>query len=94
MKPLRFTVEGAAYDLRPGRARPGLPSWHVERNGLHVSLAYPEAGEHAVLFDDRKTGFRLELATGAVTAFPRKREYWAARNAAGWPARRRKGVAI
>jgi len=92
MKPLRFTVEGLPYELRPGRTMHGLPAWHITHNGRHVSLAYPELGDLAVLFDDRRNGYRLELATGTVTRFPRKREYWGAREAAGWPARRRNAV--
>lgn len=91
----RFTIDGLSYLLRPGRESPGLPDHHIVKlpEGKHVSLAYPET-EGTVLFDMREgKGFRLHLETGEVERLG-KREYFQARQACGYPVRKRKAVGV
>jgi hypothetical protein len=84
-----FLLDGLPFAAVPGRKIPGLPAWHVIRadTGAHVSLAY-EDGDGA-LFDDRATGYRLNV-DGTVTRYETKADYWKARRRAGWPGRKRK----
>ena len=91
---VRFICEGRSLTLQPGRVTPGQPSEHItDAAGKHVSLAYREAAG-AILYDmaegdGTRTGYRLNLRDLLATRFPSKSEYWKARTAAGWPARRK-----
>lgn len=93
-----FKVNGQTLALAPGRERPGLPSWHIvlpeapDLEEEHISLAFPE-GEEAALFDMGGIGYRLFLDHAEAVPFATKGEYWEARDAAGWPFRRRKAKA-
>lgn len=91
---IRLVCEGRTMYLKPGRVSPGNPPEHVvDAAGKHVSLAFRER-DGSVLFDaevagGERAGYRMHWATGQVDRFPTKGAYWAARSAAGWPARRK-----
>lgn len=84
-----FAIEGVPFTVARGRVVPGLPAQHIIRadTGAHVSLAYPDAD--GFLFDDRSSGYRVN-ADGSVERFKSKRDYYLAREHAGWPCRRRR----
>ncbi|HQH79257.1 MAG TPA: hypothetical protein PK535_09840 [Synergistaceae bacterium] len=90
MFPAQFTLDGEAFKVARGRVSPGLPSWRVVRaNGAHVSLLYPE-GENTGLFDfGAGRGYRLDLEAGTAEAME-KAAYYRAREACGYPIRRRR----
>jgi hypothetical protein len=89
MNPRAFQIDGIPFALVGGRRIPGLPEMRIIRadTGKHVSLSYDD-GDGA-LFDDRQTGYRLNV-DGSVTRYATKAEYWKARRKAGWPGRKRK----
>lgn len=104
MTDIPFIVNGRAAVLCKGWDRPGVPPLHITTAaGLHLSAAYPEhLGRPSVLFDlvdesdpsgKNRAGFRLFSDTGEVYQFRKKGDYWKARDAAGWPAMRRRVTA-
>lgn len=94
---IRFICEGRSLTLEPGRVTPGQPSERItDAAGKHVSLAYRER-TNSILFDvdmgeNTRTGFRFSLENLQAVRFPHKSDYWAARDVAGWPARRKARV--
>ena len=91
---VRFICEGRSLTLEPGRITSGLPTEHiVDAAGKHISIAYRERTS-SILFDmdmgeNTRIGFRLSLENLQDIRFPHKSDYWKARDAAGWPARRK-----
>lgn len=81
MFPAQFTLDGEAFKVARGRV--------VRANGAHVSLLYPE-GENTGLFDfGAGRGYRLDLEAGTAEAME-KAAYYRAREACGYPIRRRR----